>query len=317
MIDEFKCPPVMICGFNRPDCLKQVFERVREAKPAQLFLVLDAPREGRQDDVEKNNACKKVLENIDWPCEVVRDYAEKNLGCRKRMASGITNVFKHVEQCIILEDDCVPSAEFFSFARKMLEKYKDDSRVGLIAGHIQHYSDARRSPRYYRDADYYFDHMNTIWGWATWRRAWKFYDDSLSGWDSFVEAGKLGVISKNKRVQNRFKQLIRDTQEGRTSSWAIVWWANCVMNGMLCLHPCGNLITNIGCGVAGTHCKVATNNEWANLPYKLLPMTLRHPKDVVMNRDSQDEIIDKMYAPSLASKVWRRVLSKIKRMVLG
>ena len=68
------CPPVMICGFNRPDCLKQVFDRVREAKPTQLFLVLDAPRDEHPEDVEKVAECKKIFEKIDWPCEVVRDY---------------------------------------------------------------------------------------------------------------------------------------------------------------------------------------------------------------------------------------------------
>lgn len=305
-----QCPPVMICGFNRPDCLKKVFERVREAKPAQLFLVLDAPREGRPDDVDKNNACKKALENIDWPCEVHRDYAARNMGCRKRMSSGITNVFKYVEQCIILEDDCMPNLAFFSFAGEMLQKYRDDPRVGLVAGHVQHYSHMRKPLPCYCEADYYFDYMNTIWGWATWRRAWHFYDDSLSQWDSFVEAGKLSMISDKMRVQDSFKRMIRDTQEGRTSSWAIVWWACCVMNDMLCIHPSGNLITNVGCGIEGTHCKVAKNNMWANLPYKLLPQNLRHPVDVVANKYSQLDVIEKMYAPSLFTRV-REKLTRI------
>lgn len=303
------CPPVMICGFNRPDCLKQVFERVREAKPSQLFLVLDAPREGRLDDVEKNNACKEIFKNIDWPCDVVRDYAKKNMGCRKRMASGITNVFKSVDRCIILEDDCVPDLSFFGFCDEMLERYKDDARVGLIAGHIQHYSHIYKTPKYYQKADYYFDCMNTIWGWATWRRAWQFYDDSLLEWND----EKFNAIFTGRKVRARLKKLIQDSQEGRTSSWAIIWWASCVMNKMLCLHPCGNLITNVGCGVSGTHCKVAKNNEWANLPYKLLPTNLRYLDDVVINNESQNEIMSKMYAPSLIA----RILSRVRRIVRG
>ena len=125
------CPPVMICGFNRPDCLREVFEKVREAKPAQLFLVLDAPREGRAKDVDGVAVCRKIFENVDWPCEVHRNYAERNMGCRMRMSSGITWMFEHVDTGIILEDDCVPDATFFPFCAEMLTRYAAENAKRL------------------------------------------------------------------------------------------------------------------------------------------------------------------------------------------
>ena len=89
--------PVMICGFVRPDTLAKVFAAVREVKPQKLYLVLDAPREGRPEDAALNEECRRIFEGVDWQCDVVRDYAAANMGCGRRMTSAITSVFEHEE----------------------------------------------------------------------------------------------------------------------------------------------------------------------------------------------------------------------------
>ena len=99
--------PVLINFFNRPEPLKKVFAAVRSAKPKYLFLSQDGPRAGNATDAEKIAACRDVVSQIDWDCQVYHNYSEVNLGCGKRMSSAITWAFSYVDRLMILEDDCV------------------------------------------------------------------------------------------------------------------------------------------------------------------------------------------------------------------
>ena len=295
------CPPVMICGFNRPDCLNQVFDRVREAKPSQLFLVLDAPREGRPDDVEKNNACKEIFKNIDWPCEVVRDYAEKNMGCRKRMASGITNVFKSVDRCIILEDDCVPHLSFFGFCDEMLKRYNGDSRIGSIVGFEEHPYLRKR------ECSYYFDRFPGCWGWATWRRAWELFDNSQRYWDVISSGEFLETIFRDKKQIKRITRWFDDSCSGKSNSWATQWWLTHIVQNLLAIHPSVNLITNIGYEGAHNAGKVRGVHDVSS---NGISFPLKHP--VFVMPDVVDEAI--MRSRYAQSSLLKRIVNKVLRV---
>lgn len=69
---------VLMLFFNRPDNFQKVFDEVKKARPAQLFLYQDGARGER--DVPGIEACRQIAsdENIDWECEVHRSYQTKN-----------------------------------------------------------------------------------------------------------------------------------------------------------------------------------------------------------------------------------------------
>src|SRR5947209_6606742 len=102
------CPPVVFLIFNRPDLTARVFEEIKRAKPASLLVVADGPRTAHPEDALKCGATRAIVEAVDWPCEILRNYSDVNLGCRKRIASGITWAFENVQEAIVLEDDCLP-----------------------------------------------------------------------------------------------------------------------------------------------------------------------------------------------------------------
>ena len=111
--------PVFLIFFNRPDSFSKVFEAVREARPSKLFLACDGAREGNETDTFNSNLCKSIAENVDWECEVYKNYSDVNLGCGMRMYSGIKWAFEYVDRLIILEDDCVPHNDFFTFCYEL------------------------------------------------------------------------------------------------------------------------------------------------------------------------------------------------------
>jgi hypothetical protein len=183
--------PVVLIVFNRPDPTAQVFAAIREAQPSQLFLISDGPRANRPDDLEKCRAVRAVIDQVDWPCDVQTNYAEKNMGCKYRVASGLDWVFSVVEEAIILEDDCLPHPSFFKYCEELLEKYRDDRRIGIISGHNNLFG-------YRRSADsYYYSNIPYIWGWATWRRTWEAYDFNISLWPEVRDSNRLKDIFKH------------------------------------------------------------------------------------------------------------------------
>jgi hypothetical protein len=99
--------PVAFIIFNRPETTKKVFEAIRQAKPPKLLVVADGPRPDQPDDVKDCAAARALIEQVDWDCEVLKNYSDVNLGCGRRVASGLDWVFSTVERAIVLEDDCL------------------------------------------------------------------------------------------------------------------------------------------------------------------------------------------------------------------
>ena len=148
--------PVLILFFNRPQQLSQVFEQVKKARPSRLFLYQDGARNER--DLPGIKACREIVSQIDWECEVERLYQEKNFGCDPSEYISQKWAFSKVDKCIVLEDDDVPSVSFFQFCKEMLDKYEHDTRISMIAGFNP--EEITQDMPY----DYFFTTTFSIWG---------------------------------------------------------------------------------------------------------------------------------------------------------
>lgn len=240
--------PILFLVFNRLDTTKQVFAKIRNVQPSQLFIAADGPRPQKEGENEKTELVRKfILENIDWPCEVKTLFRHENLGCGHAVSQAITWFFEQVEQGIILEDDCLPDLSFFRFCEELLEKYQNDRRIMHIGG----VNFQPKSARY--EGSYYFSKYPHIWGWATWSRAWKFYNFSVSSQD-FQNIYKTTNIRYNK--ERRFwKKYAYDLSTVKIDTWDIQWVLATFKNNSFSITPSVNLVENIGFNVNATHTK--------------------------------------------------------------
>jgi hypothetical protein len=238
--------PVVFVIFNRPANTKTVFEQIRKAKPLKLYIIGDAPRPSVVADLENCLEARNIVEAIDWDCQVFRNYSEKNLGCGVRIHTGLDWVFENEERAIILEDDCVPSLSFFTFCTKLLNLYNDDTR-------IMHISGERWNLEFKRNANsFFFSRYSHIWGWATWKRAWKLYDFEMKLWPEIKNGNYLKDIFQTKReISHWTKQFDSYYYKQEKTGWAIQWLFTVLINNGLCVVPNANLISNIG--VDGVH----------------------------------------------------------------
>ena len=289
--------PIVLMIFNRPAVIQQVFNEIRKISPAKLFVIADGPRRGMEDDVEQCAAARKILEQVDWECQVLKNYADVNLGCKLRVASGLDWVFSLVEEAIILEDDCLPHPTFFPFCQELLEGYRDDKRIMTISGNNFQYGQRRTTD------SYYFSRYPHVWGWATWRRAWKCYDVDMNLWPA-VRAGRwlfdiLGsrradvkngqchfdVMASMKAIEYWYK-IFDSTYEGKINTWDYqLVFASWLQNG-LNIMPNVNLVSNIGFGADATHTKVP--GRCANMPVKAVVFPLQHPPFIIRDAAADD-----------------------------
>lgn len=253
--------PVLFLVWCRSDVVEKVFSQIRIAKPKRLYVAVDGPR---------NDSDRALIEktlnviNVDWDCDVKYLKREKNLGCKRAVSEAITWFFEHEEMGIILEDDCYPDLSFFPYCEELLNKYKDDTRIMVVSGH--------NGPVINDKHSYVFSKYFNCWGWATWRRAWKYFDISMADYELFKQENAIA-----RYITDRWDRFIWSKELDmyapiNGTSWAFVFAYNILCNNGLCIQSCKNLIKNIGMGAENsTHCTISmedTDIETASFPLK-------------------------------------------------
>ena len=107
--------PILLIVFNRPKTTKRLMDCVQKLQPKQLFIAADGPRLNNPKDKTLCEQTRAVFKHINWDCEVKMLFRAENIGVGRGVSEGISWFFDHVEEGIILEDDCIPHPTFFSF----------------------------------------------------------------------------------------------------------------------------------------------------------------------------------------------------------
>lgn len=288
--------PVAFLIYRRPDLTARVFAEIARARPPVLLVVADGPRSPEEEPLCA--AARRVVEAVDWPCDVRRNYAEANMGCRNRVASGLDWVFAEVEEAIVVEDDCLPSPSFFPFCEQLLERYRGDTRIMHVSGN-NFQGGIRRTPY-----SYYFSKYTHIWGWATWRRAWAHYDVDMRRWPEFKASGLMEGICPDPRERRHSTEVFDLAHARKIDTWDYAWRFACWAQSGLAILPEANLVTNIGWGSGATH--TMDKQERLDIPSQAIG-ALVHPPFVVVNEAADRFTCDTIRCPrpSLAARLDR------------
>ena len=260
--------PVLFIVFNRPETTRRVFSAIRDYRPARLFIAADGPRPDRPDDAERCRLAREAAQKCDWPCEVTTRFLERNLGCRNAVSSAVSWYFSQVDEGVVLEDDCLPCPNFFRFAEAMLERFRDDEQVMHISG-VNFQDGVQRG-----EADGFFSTIPHIWGWASWKRAWRHYDVDMQDYPQVRASGELAANLPGTRylkwvLLRMMEQTYRKSPYFDT--WDVQWHYTLAKRGALAVAPNVNLVSNIG--GSGTH-QVASSlcgRPFGKMPEKITP----------------------------------------------
>lgn len=292
--------PVAFFIFNRPDTTALVFEAIRRAAPPMLLLIADGPRDSRFGEAQKCAAAREVVARVDWPCDVFSNFSEENLGCRRRMSTGLDWVFSMVEEAVILEDDCLPHQSFFRFCEELLEKYRDDRRIMMISGDNFQFGANRTSD------SYYFSRYPHIWGWACWRRSWEMYCADTKLWPQVRDGGWLEDCLGRRRLVDYWSDAFESVHRGEIDTWDHQLTFACLVNHALCAVPNRNLVSNIGFGANATH--TTEKGRLSELRAEEMKFPLRHPPLVIQDARSDRRTEKDLFLPPPIGARVRKIL---------
>jgi hypothetical protein len=286
--------PVVLIVFNRPKTTELVFAEIANARPPKLLIVADGPRPDRPGEAALCEAARSVVKRIDWDCEVLINFADENMGCQRRVSSGVDWAFANVEEAIFLEDDCLPHRSFFRFCDEMLERYRDDERIMAVSG--DNFQFGRKRWPY----SYYFSRYIHVWGWASWRRAWKHYDVNMSQWPMIRNGGWLKDFLDDAHEIDFWTFIFDQTQQGKIGTWDYQWvFASWLQSG-LCILPNINLVSNIGFGSDSSH--TSGKSKLAEIPTEEMRFPLSHPPIVIRDSQADRHTASLFFRRSLRSK---------------
>jgi hypothetical protein len=231
---------VVVIIYNRPDHTRRLFEQIERVKPHRIFIIADGPKYNNSHDKKKCEECREIFNQVDWTEDIHKNFAASNMGLKARVSSGLDWVFTYTDQAIILEDDCIPSEDFFSYCSLALEEFKSNDEVSVITG------DNFQNGIVRGDGSYYFSKYNHCWGWATWKRAWKLYDGNIEFWPDWKLSEDWSSMFQSNQEKKYWTEIFEKVYRGELNSWAYPWTASVWKNGGLTVTPNVNLVENIG-----------------------------------------------------------------------
>jgi hypothetical protein len=287
MTSRFETPVALII-FNRPEQTRRVFETLQNVKPKVLLIIADGPRDDVSRDKNLVAQCRDIVSEVSWDCEVHTNFSSTNLGCRSRISSGLDWVFSLVDEAIILEDDCLPSTSFFLFISEMLNRYRDDLRIGSVSGFNALAENENKS----KDS-YGFTGFPTVWGWGTWKRVWDKYDVNLEAWPQLKDSNLLSKAISSRNAVSYWNSALEGVYRNRIDTWdyqlTFLHW----LQGWLSVVPYTNLVSNIGFGKDATH-TLDTGHALANVSNDQISFPLTHPTEV--SRDLYHDLrVEKLF----------------------
>lgn len=294
-------PPILVLAWRRPDLLSRAIEAVRAARPRSLYIACDGPNSDRFREWELVSETRGIVDTkIDWPCKLEKLYATHNQGCKVGVSRAISWFFRHENEGIILEDDCVAHPDFFVFCTGLLERYRYNERVSCITGD-NFQAGARRG-----GSSYYFSKYPHCWGWATWRRAWKHFNPELDFWPEWKRTREWRNIAGGRQERRHWEAVFDKVHAGSIDSWALPWMASVWKAGGLTATPTVNLVTNIGFGAEATHTK--NSKSPLSIPSTSLLPGKDHPSEIKANTEADRYVFKNVF---LAGRKTRSPLARV------
>jgi GR25 family glycosyltransferase involved in LPS biosynthesis len=288
--------PILIICFNRPQYIVNQVNVLRELAPRKIYISSDGARENRSDEkIKVKNVRELYLKEIDWDCDIKVNFSDNNLGCFLGVSSGMKWFFNHEPEGIILEDDILPSLDFFRFMQAMLEKYRENDKVISISGCNFGYDAA--------DANgYLFCKVMNMWGWATWAKEFKNVDFQMKQWKEIKNPKfflyhrlRSNLLDLDINWVKYFKEKFDSIELGRIDTWDYQFMFYQLKNKKLSIYPNRNLVKNLGFDADATH-TVEKNNPMVNVVLSEIIFPLKNKVSIKENRFFYENYLKPIWA---------------------
>ena len=295
--------PILLFAYNRPDHVQRCIASLQAntlSADSDLFIFSDAAR--TTADTDNVKAVREMTRRVTGFRSVTITERQENWGLARSIIDGVTTLVKRYGRVIVVEDDLVVAPYFLQFMNDALETYKDEERIG----HIQA-CDFTKNPSL---PDMFLIKWTGSWGWATWERAWRFFEPDGRKLLHELEERKL-TRQFDFNGKYGFTRMLRRQIEGKNNSWAIRWNASLFLRDMLSLNVGRSLVANEGFDGSGTNCGgggLYDSELW------MQPLPVQSITPVVENLQAR-KVFEQYYGAT--NSFWAKALRRIKRTLKG
>lgn len=296
--------PILLFVYNRPEHVKRTLAALEQnilAKESELFIYADAAR-SPQDEASVAEVRKIIRTALPFFKQVNIIERETNWGLARSIIDGVTTQINRYERVIVLEDDLIVAPYFLKFMNDALDTYQHEEKVG----HIQ-------ACDFTQDAslpDTFLIKWTGSWGWATWKRAWKYFNPDGKALLEELQRRKL-TYTFDFNGKYGYTRMLRRQTEGKNNSWAIRWNASLFLNDILSLNVGKSLVQNEGFDGSGTNCgggNLYASRLWMN------PIQVHRISPATENLQARNAYV-RYYART--NSFWAKAIRRIKRTLKG
>jgi hypothetical protein len=240
-----KFSPIAVFAYNRLERFEAMFASLRQChgfSSSAISIFIDGPKTA--DDICAVANVREFAQSIKLPNVSVIN-RENNLGLRRSIWEGVSQICSSAGRVIVLEDDFVLSPDILLYFNAALDAYQDVSAVSTVCA----YTPKTAELNAHNSA--IFLPVPHPWGWATWHRAWAAFD---------IWADLDPRVLRSRSFRERFNvhgirdylSMLRLDQEEKISSWFIRWHYHSCQRNDLSVFPPRPLLANHGLDV-GSH----------------------------------------------------------------
>ena len=295
--------PILLFVYNRPEHTRRCIQSLLKnslASESYLFIYADGAKDSTQQ--EAVNEVRNYIRTIQGFKQTTLIERSENWGLARNIIDGVTTQVNRYGKVIVLEDDLVVAPYFLQFMNDGLEVYKDEPKVG----HIQACDFTQDSSL----PTTFLIKWTGSWGWATWDRAWKYFNPNGKELLQELEERKLTRIF-DFNGKYGFTRMLRRQIEGKNNSWAIRWNASLFLKDILSLNVGRSLVQNEGFDGSGTNC--GGGGLYASHLY-LQPLPVIPISPIEENKEARQAFV-RYYART--NSFWAKAIRRIKRTLKG
>ena len=298
-----KLAPIVLFVYNRPNHALRLLESLAKCKlsdQSELFIFADGPEDDAPEtDIEKIKEVRSLIRSRQWCMKVHIHESENNLGLADSIIHGVTQIIQQFGKIIVIEDDLILSPGFLEYLNEALKIYDEDERVMHISAYM--YPIKKNLPATF------FLNTTSCWGWATWSRAWKYFNPSAEELlKQLNQSGRLNEYTFESSAP--FYDHLQWNVNGQLKTWAIKWYTSVFLQNGFCLHPFPSLVRNSGNDGSGTHGSVPVFNN-QEIVNSIIPKKIPVEENMIARKEIKKFYRDNTYPKNIFKRILKRVFS--------
>ena len=264
---------LLVIAYRRVETLERILNISSASGVENVYIVIDkSPHEHLSYIQEEIVSLCERYRSAFTSMRIVK--RSKNVGCAASVMTGIDWTFRHETFACVLEDDCIPTPDFFAFAKSAREVMESDEDILLACG-------TQFAPKELSTDPWVKSKYALTWGWVTTRKNWTLIRSGI------LRAENISISSRNKWSMKHFLDSeerywnsgARRARGGYVDVWDTILLYVMRMSEKYAILPTETLVTNVGDDATATHTK---SSEWTHRSTGTFPNLFSQPKYSIM-----------------------------------